>query len=416
MPIAFVEDEFGLLHARVPHHTLVNAKMQVMALEGDDGWWVYLDGERVPGAFRTLGQAGSAAEAEIARQKQSTDWLQRNLEAQRMKERAAAERMALERPASMRSQPNTRPTQRPVGRAKSVDGRRALILSVFAVVFVAVGFGAGHAVGVFERADKATTTQRAHEAGSEQGGDALRSEVRQVTIAQRGTVQETALVLTPRIPVPPTVRDLRIRVAAVRPTSAMSTTDDAVHDVAASDAPDVVTEDDVAPTVLSSTSALEAVQEEHDTSIASHDAVDVDEEVGLERENAALATDDDSLIDEHEDTRAGGPTTSTQPAPVATRQATKPVRRARPSSSAKRRAAQRQIERRAARRAATRRARAARRNRLVAKRRKARRRAGLRRARARRRAPRKYSRAAIRRAKARRVKRTYKKAFRDTLD
>ncbi|MEL7542254.1 MAG: hypothetical protein AAGJ70_00605 [Pseudomonadota bacterium] len=417
MTISFVADEFGLLHARVPHHTLVNSKMQVMALEGDDGWWVYVDGERVPGAFRTPVQAGKAAEAEIARQKQSTDWLQKDLETQRRRERDAEEQIALRSSAAVRATAASRARQTVGAKGFSgFEGGRALMLGLIAIVFVAIGFGAGHAVGVFEGAAPELDQPAAVEAryGHDDSAGYVETGTQAITRQGivEGTVEQTAFVVRPRIPVPATVRDLRVRAAAVAPAKTASNQQQDV--LVSTNAGDAAPEPEITPSLLSSTSALEAVEEDAQVdagALTEDSARNLDEEIRSGRENAAFATDDAAGADATEDvteTAAIAPRASTRSALKATRRA--------PASASKRRARQRRIERRAAKRAAVRRARAARRNRLAAQRRKARRRAAFRTARARKRGPRRHSRAAIRRVKAQRVRRTYRKAFRDTLD
>ncbi len=60
MTLTLVADEFGLLHAAVPHPCQPQKNIQVMVLEAEDGWWAYVDGERIAGNYASAQNAGRA--------------------------------------------------------------------------------------------------------------------------------------------------------------------------------------------------------------------------------------------------------------------------------------------------------------------------------------------------------------------
>ncbi|MGI9405393.1 MAG: hypothetical protein ACR2O4_03395 [Hyphomicrobiaceae bacterium] len=65
MGMKLVEDDFGWLHAAVPHPRAPR-NVQVMILKAEDGWWAYVDGDRIETTFDSAKKAARGAEMEIA--------------------------------------------------------------------------------------------------------------------------------------------------------------------------------------------------------------------------------------------------------------------------------------------------------------------------------------------------------------
>lgn len=65
MSIDLVSDEYGLLHATVPHPREPRTTVMITVIKAEDGWWAYINGQRIECRFRSAQQAGRAAEKEI---------------------------------------------------------------------------------------------------------------------------------------------------------------------------------------------------------------------------------------------------------------------------------------------------------------------------------------------------------------
>lgn len=151
MTLTLIADEFGLLHAAVPHPCKAEHRIQVMVLQAEDGWWCYVDGERVNGAFASSQHAGQAAAAEIDKLRMLAD------------EVAAGEHLSMEhaaketKPTFARTSPARRSkvtgwTARPVVRISGTAVAACVALMVLAFTGYVV-----HATGVLETDDPQRT-------------------------------------------------------------------------------------------------------------------------------------------------------------------------------------------------------------------------------------------------------------------